>query len=146
MKASVVVGVGVVLGSLAAGQRGYADCRVREPKPTVRILIRACEVAPTEIRRPRVVVDEPRETRVGSEAVQLGESYRGVLVTAEVRGRSQRYLYQTSDVTACKRFPRGQEFLATLEFACCDGDPNPPCLLGLSWLLKRAQRITAAGP
>ena len=36
----------------------------------------------------------------------------------------------SQSANVCAGFPKGLVIDVTVDFACCDGDPNPPCLLG----------------
>lgn len=46
------------------------------------------------------------------------------------------YFYPTKNKNACDKFPEGQTVKVLVTQACCDGDPNPPCWLGFSNLIK----------
>ncbi len=47
-----------------------------------------------------------------------------------------KYFYPTKNKNICQSFPRGKRINMIKSEACCDGDPNPPCWLGFSNILK----------
>jgi hypothetical protein len=50
--------------------------------------------------------------------------------------RSQLFL-NTHEARPCDGLPVGTWLRATVQSACCDGDPNPPCYLGLRNYVER---------
>lgn len=46
------------------------------------------------------------------------------------------YFYPTQDRDACNQFPKDEAVSVAVIKACCDGDPNPPCMMGFSNLIK----------
>ena len=64
------------------------------------------------------------------EAREIAEAYRGALI--ETLKAGERFFYPSQEENVCAGFPKGSMIDVTVDFACCDGDPNPPCLLGFA--------------
>ena len=65
-------------------------------------------------------------------AKKILDSYKGIVIQAtNSSGASNPYFYAEHNGNQCRDFKKGQQIKAIVEMACCDGDPNPPCYLGM---------------
>jgi hypothetical protein len=119
-----------------------ASCEIKNQLVKRRIIVAACEqVVPERVPELQRFAENYPKGFVASaassarlEVAQVLDPYRGVVIRTQ---DGDRYLFQTADARACERFAKSTAFEVTLQFACCDGDPNPPCyLLPLYWLLR----------
>jgi len=66
--------------------------------------------------------------------------YAGVLVTgADARGEWMTAWISAIENPSCTTLRKKAVSTAQLDYACCDGDPNPPCYLHLSTILSAVQ-------
>lgn len=65
------------------------------------------------------------------------ESYRGAVLVENQGSKTEKYFLSNKDERVCQTFKKGTSVRALVAFACCDGDPNPPCYLGFSCYLAR---------
>jgi hypothetical protein len=70
-------------------------------------------------------------------AARLLDSYRGALLVENGARIKVRTFFPSKDAKICSRFKKGQKIRALVSHACCDGDPNPPCYLGLSAYIEK---------
>lgn len=59
---------------------------------------------------------------------RIERSYTGALITAS----GGTYFLSDDSLSACDSLTRGARLDARIGTACCDGDPNSPCILGTS--------------
>lgn len=62
-------------------------------------------------------------------------SYGGLLLEGTRDGLGARVWVPASEKLTCLAFKPKAEIHGKLALACCDGDPNPPCLLGTGEIL-----------
>ena len=73
------------------------------------------------------------------------KGYEGVVIVGMVTGRktTEKFWAPASEHLACTSVKPKMIISATIVFACCDGDPNPPCLVETSSILTK---VTIAQP
>ena len=69
----------------------------------------------------------------GKEKTEIVDSYRGY----ELSARYGRLFLPLGQGVDCSNILIGKEITIAIEYACCDGDPNPPCYLGYSEIIKQ---------
>lgn len=98
------------------------------PKVDVKLVVTACKPVDTS------KVDAKYRDR-----------YAGVIVTGtDARTKSITTGWISSAQNPKCKALDGAVITATLHHSCCDGDPNPPCYVGLSEILARVQIIKRA--
>ena len=70
---------------------------------------------------------------------EILESYRGAVLTENEGVNTVRYFLAGQDLEVCSEFEQGDVLNVSVEFACCDGDPNPPCYLGFGSFLTEVK-------
>lgn len=127
-----------------------ADC-VASPEQTVSIKVLSCiyhdPAGGNSLVKERVnqmsMTDEQKNA--------ILKSYAGVIVSTSGEFKDPRcesgeiaclrpridYFYPTEDRNACSQFPKDQTVQVPVTKACCDGDPNPPCLMGFSHIIVK---------
>jgi hypothetical protein len=69
----------------------------------------------------------------GKEKTEIVDSYRGY----ELSARYGRLYIPPGLGLNCSNIHIGKEITLVIAYACCDGDPNPPCYLGYSEIIKQ---------
>ncbi|MDA2923315.1 hypothetical protein MYX65_01450 [Acidobacteria bacterium AH-259-L09] len=122
----------------------WSSCAEREPiKKSIKI--DSCEVVvPYDVPRlndfaeryPKGFVESYRKE--AEKTVQdIMESYQGAILIEEQGGNTFKYFLASKDKQVCNKLDNGKLLNVVIDFACCDGDPNPPCYLGLaSYVVK----------
>jgi len=117
----------------------HSDCSISRPEERV-LTVQSCRlVDPYQVKKIMEFADRYPESFVGSareqfvkEAQGIVESYRGAVIEeATKEGGQNQYFYSSKDMNICAKFPQEIQIKALVASACCDGDPNPPCYLGL---------------
>ncbi len=118
----------------------YGSCVLPPPRETT-IPIRNCTLVKPH-KHPEITAFAKRyvesfhwSTReyYTKEAQEIVNSYRGALIETRNEDNSvATHFYPNEDDNVCTRFRKGANVKVVLRSACCDGDPNPPCLLGIS--------------
>ena len=109
-----------------------ASCAHVEPA-RVQIEVTSCE----KVDAAAVTKDSPSD-RTGYEGHVVKGSV--TFAAASKKRKKQKTLTAFVDVKEAKNCKAlGLKIMATLNQACCDGDPNPPCLLGTSEYLTRIE-------
>lgn len=122
----------------------WSSCAKREPTKK-RIKIDSCEVIdPYHVSRlkdfaeryPKGFVESYRK-EAEKEVQDIMESYKGAILIERQGGNTFKYFLASKDKQVCNKFDKGKLMNVVIDFACCDGDPNPPCYLGLgSYVVK----------
>ena len=146
--------IDLLLLTLAIAVNAHADCV--SPPPTERVLtVQHCRVVHPNAERklmefadryPNSFVESVR-AQYRQEAQEIVDSYRGaVLEGTTADGSTGPYFYPSKDPKICRKFPRGVQLEAQVAFACCDGDPNPPCYLGFgAFIVSGSEKLTQRG-
>ena len=117
----------------------WGSCAAREPV-NKNLRVDSCQVVdPHEVPRlsdfakryPQGFVESYRQ-EAEKTVEEILRSYRGAMLT-EVQGENTlRYFLASLDPEVCSEFSQGDLLDVTVDSACCDGDPNPPCYLGFA--------------
>ena len=122
----------------------WGKCSKRQQTDKV-VKIESCEVVdPYQVPRlnefaeryPEGFVESYRK-RAEKEVQGIMESYRGAILIEKEGENTVKYFLPSEDREVCNKFDKGKVIDVVIGFACCDGDPNPPCYLGLgSYVVK----------
>ncbi len=124
----------------------YAWGTCVNPKPIEKtIIIDVCEVIdPYQVPRLKTFVEQyPKGftesyKKEGEKEVQrIMESYEGAILVEKGGSKTEKYFISSKDKKICETYKKGATVAALVDFACCDGDPNPPCYLGFSGYVSR---------
>ena len=92
----------------------------------------------------KLVVDScaPVDTANVKNLPGKGGSYAGILLEGTVtagkdKPTATKIWVPAAEKLACAAVKAAAEVSGTLSRACCDGDPNPPCYLGTSWIFTK---------
>ena len=118
----LLLATAIVLAPMAAD----ADCNERKPIQ-VTLAVTSCTAVDTS-----------------KVAAEYRSEYEGVLVS----GRTDKKHEHTAWIPAaakldCRAIKPAAVIRATIEYACCDGDPNPPCYVGHSGIMKNVKIVRA---
>jgi len=114
-----------------------ADCMILPPQEPATFTVKECRMIDPQtepvlrnfverwVRSFTAHQDEYRR-----EAEAIAETYRGAVLTVEIDGR-ERQLFDRGRKDLCPRFDSLPTMTAFIHRACCDGDPNVPCLLDI---------------
>jgi MYXO-CTERM domain-containing protein len=118
---------GIALGTvLVSAAPARASCAHMDPQ-SVRFLVSVCEATNPDLDA----------GRPGSYA-GLTLKVRPAGAATTPTGPTEAWVPTGSGLT-CADLAAGTELEATLTYACCDGDPNPPCLAGFGATLSDVQ-------
>jgi len=140
-------GLIVIIMILIVSPKVYAIRMVPPPREVV-LTVQSCRlIDPYQEKKlmefaeryPKSFVESTREQFV-KEAQEIVETYRGAVIEGtNPEGSSGKYLYQSKDSGICEKFKSGAQIKVIISYADCDGDPNPPCYIGFSGLMKDAK-------
>jgi hypothetical protein len=99
---------------LALPVPAHASCRAMASKQVV-VTVDACTTVDT--------------TKIAT------KGYDGVLLEGAIDGDPAKVFVPASEKLTCGKVKPKTKVAGKLDWACCDGDPNPPCLLGTSQYL-----------
>jgi MYXO-CTERM domain-containing protein len=117
----------VASAALAASAEARASCSAVEPRP-VKISVATCKAVDA------ATIEESITKKYGDPA----EKYAGTLLTGtEANGSAIEAWIPAAEGADCSTISEGATITGTVDHACCDGDPNPPCLLHTSVILTR---------
>ena len=105
----------IALLAVPAG-RASASCRAMKSKSVV-VAVDAC-----------TTVDTSKIKTAG---------YDGVVLDGSIDGDPVKVFVPASEKLTCGKVKPKVKVAGKLDWACCDGDPNPPCLLGTSQYLTQ---------
>lgn len=75
----------------------------------------------------------------------FGGEYRGLfLVLADGKGQDVKGWIPEREGATCGALRAGATLKATMSFACCDGDPNPPCYIGTANIFTEVEGAKGA--
>jgi len=126
-------------GLIFAAGRAFSDCDLHPPAAATLTVVSCRSIDPAQEKKlqtwaeryPLGFVESSRE-QMAEEARQMVEAYRGAVVEATAEGEGlNRYFYPSKDAQVCQQFGPGAVLHVEVGGACCDGDPNPPCFLGI---------------
>jgi hypothetical protein len=100
-----------------------ASCS-RTPTATVKLDITSCKAVDTS------TID-----------AQYQASYTGVLVTGNTGKKTITAFVHESQKLDCKTLKPKAQISASMDHACCDGDPNAPCLVDTSAILTKIKVV-----
>lgn len=120
--ASVAIFVAAMAAVSLSSTEAHASCAHVEDRQ-LRVQVKSCEVV--DAQKPEL----------------RGHGYDGLLVT--VGGDPVRAWIPAREGLSCTSLPPGTTIEGKMSFACCDGDPNPPCHLD-SWAILTGVRISSA--
>lgn len=109
--ALVALALGSVVAIVVTASRTDASCAYVAPK-AISITVDTC--APVDTSKIK------------------HEGYEGVILEGTVDGKKAVLWVPASEKLACSTAKPKTVLAGTLSYACCDGDPNPPCLAGTS--------------
>lgn len=121
-----------------------ADCNVLPPKDVELKITRCVAVEPQERWELRSFVSryvegfaESKREQALKEGKETISHYSGALAYEDTGdGRERAYFVPGVSSQVCtlikEKILKKEKFHGRLSHACCDGDPNPPCLLGTS--------------
>jgi hypothetical protein len=121
---------------------GWGMCALPEPSET-KIIVESCEVIdPYQVSRltdfaERYPKGFGNQKEAEKRAQRVVESYKGAVLVENQGSKTEKYFLSNKDEKVCQTFKKGTSVRALVAFACCDGDPNPPCYLGFSRYLAR---------
>jgi len=132
---------------------GWGACRLPEPSEK-KIIVESCEVIdPYQVFRltdfaERYAKGFANQKEAEKTAQRVMESYRGAVLVENQGSKTEKYFLPNEDETekyflpnedekVCQTFTKGTSVRALVAFACCDGDPNPPCYLGFNRYLAK---------
>ena len=78
-----------------------------------------------------------RRAEYQQQADKVAESYRGAIVRVQSEGQLIPYFLPSNNLNICDHYKKGIVVQVTIDKACCDGDPNPPCYLGFSQFITQ---------
>jgi hypothetical protein len=109
----------------------HADCAGSDSK-TLKSEIFSCNsTSPSEDKE----LVKNLEIFKDDEITEILESYRGYeLITSDGK-----LFVPISAGLTCSNIIIGLEANITVDYACCDGDPNPPCFLGYSEIVMEVE-------
>lgn len=105
-----------------------ADCGERNNR-VIRTNVQSCiEIVPAEHEDLRAKLKDFDD----KDKTEIVNSYQGY----EVGTSYGRLFIPLKDGFTCSNIKIGKEIIVEIGYACCDGDPNPPCYLGYSELVE----------
>jgi hypothetical protein len=114
----------MIIASVLAVDAALGAC-LPSPEERKTITVETCEVI-VPSRLPQVSRMIENADDFNKDLLQT--SYTGILLeTADAK-----YFVNADLARSCSAFPEGEPVEVMIEKACCDGDPNAPCLLGIS--------------
>jgi hypothetical protein len=131
----------IVAGCMFPWSVVLADCNIDPDVPTgIGVRVVECSVVDPH-KVPRLVefadiypkgFPEKNQENARAEVREVLDSYRGALIRVEYdHGHKEKLFFPSKEIDSCKQFPKGRAMSIVVEQACCDGDPNPPCFLGI---------------
>lgn len=97
----------------------HASCAYREPH-AFKARIKSCQVVDTSAVKIK----------------RSAERYGGLILSVDDGQNADTKVWiPEREGASCNALRAKSELRGTISFACCDGDPNPPCLLGTSNIL-----------
>lgn len=109
-----------------------ADCVSAQPAKKQTLLVSACQATSPKDLQSHIDTWMGKQTIAGD--LFKTHHYAGSVIAAQL-GEDQRTFFLAEHHGTCEQIKLGQPLVATIGQACCDGDPNAPCYLGLSEFL-----------
>lgn len=113
------------MASILWSQTSLAAC-LYVPEQQLQLTVQSCETIDPRVH-PRLSGYIGNGQSSDWEA-RIERSYSGALITAA----DGTYFLSDDTLSACDSISRGARLDAKVGTACCDGDPNSPCILGTS--------------
>lgn len=82
-------------------------------------------------------VDTANVKRLGKADSYAGIVLEGTVTVGNDKPTATKIWVPASEKLACAAVKPTAVASGTLSRACCDGDPNPPCYLGTSWIFTK---------
>lgn len=122
--------VGAILAGVLVSPSVRASCRYQPPKP-FNGRVKTCKVV------------DPHDVQFKN----ARENYRGLFLELDdARGQEVKGWIPEHEGASCSALPAGATLKATMSFACCDGDPNPPCYIGTANILTDLVGVKTSPP
>jgi hypothetical protein len=122
----------------------WADCLAHKPTESV-ITVDQCDVIVPEAEpRLKAFAENYRKSFVESgraeaerTVARILDSYRGAILVQQRDGVAERIFFSSKDPKVCSTLRKRAKIRVLINDACCDGDPNPPCYLGLTAYIEK---------